>query len=315
MSRLRPLLATLALLALPSACALRVTDDSSYLEEDRGALPPSAPIINGTPATAYPEAVLVNGWRSDGSGWSCSGSMIAPRVVLTAGHCIVGIASAEVVAPNAGKQKAYAESFLTYDWTTTSKYIVADQHDVALIVTSTPIVLGSYPILASKPVSQGTKAINVGRVRNGNVSSSQLYVGAPISLNYGGAWGYPYAYASAEIIQSGDSGGPDFLVGAPVHTIVAVNSGGGGGFQLLARVDLVYDWIQARLAEVAVPAPPTPPPPASTCAHGLCDWGAKLAATCDPCAAKICAVDPYCCETSWDKVCVGEVESVCGGGC
>jgi len=31
--------------------------------------------------------------------------------------------------------------------------------------------------------------------------------------------------------------------------------------------------------------------------------------------AQICAVDPYCCNNSWDAICVGEVASVCGGTC
>ncbi|KAI9325162.1 aspartic peptidase domain-containing protein [Zopfochytrium polystomum] len=53
----------------------------------------------------------------------------------------------------------------------------------------------------------------------------------------------------------------------------------------------------------------------STCAHSICSTGAKLTASCDPCAAKIIAADSYCGSTSWDSVCVGEVKSVCGITC
>ncbi|MFT3841054.1 MAG: hypothetical protein QM723_28945 [Myxococcaceae bacterium] len=49
----------------------------------------------------------------------------------------------------------------------------------------------------------------------------------------------------------------------------------------------------------------------ATCAHGLCSTGTKLTSTCDSCAASICAADSYCCNTSWDSICVGEVSSVC----
>lgn len=49
--------------------------------------------------------------------------------------------------------------------------------------------------------------------------------------------------------------------------------------------------------------------------HGLCETGprsAPLAAISSQCVADICAIDSYCCTTSWDSVCVGEVRSVCG---
>ncbi len=53
----------------------------------------------------------------------------------------------------------------------------------------------------------------------------------------------------------------------------------------------------------------------STCAHPICSTGAKLTGTCDTCAAKICNADSYCCNNSWDSVCVGEVASVCAESC
>jgi cysteine-rich repeat protein len=56
----------------------------------------------------------------------------------------------------------------------------------------------------------------------------------------------------------------------------------------------------------------TPP----QCAHDQCVAGAALDfAQCTPCVTQICAVDPYCCTTAWDSVCVGEVESICGEVC
>ncbi|WP_437593948.1 hypothetical protein [Sorangium sp. So ce1000] len=51
------------------------------------------------------------------------------------------------------------------------------------------------------------------------------------------------------------------------------------------------------------------------CAHDLCSPGAPLDSQCDPCAQAVCAADPYCCDNSWDRACVAEVESVCGLTC
>jgi len=54
---------------------------------------------------------------------------------------------------------------------------------------------------------------------------------------------------------------------------------------------------------------------ASTCKHALCSTGTKLQTACDPCVTELCAKDPYCCQSRWDSVCVGEVASVCGETC
>ena len=53
----------------------------------------------------------------------------------------------------------------------------------------------------------------------------------------------------------------------------------------------------------------------STCSHPICSTGGKLTSGCDPCATKVCAADSYCCSTSWDSICVGEVGSICGQSC
>lgn len=52
-----------------------------------------------------------------------------------------------------------------------------------------------------------------------------------------------------------------------------------------------------------------------SCAHPICSTGGTLTASCDPCAQQVCAQDSYCCGTSWDSVCVGEVGSICGQSC
>ncbi len=49
--------------------------------------------------------------------------------------------------------------------------------------------------------------------------------------------------------------------------------------------------------------------------HGLCNQGGVLSAGMDSCVASICTSDSYCCNTSWDAQCVGEVSSICGRSC
>lgn len=242
------------------------------------------PIVNGTAATSYTEAALINT-----DTFICSGAVIAPRIVLTAGHCVVDAASWTVVAPYAGKQSATGTHSWT-DYVATGESVNPATLDVAVIILDKPITLSSYPKLASAASPAGTQAVNVGRIRNGAASFTGLFFGSPVTLQSGSSYGFPKSYISSEIIEAGDSGGPVYVGSGASRTIAAVNSGAGGGTQVLARVDLAYTKIQQLIAAnggsggstgggssssggsssggAPPPPPPPPPPPASTCAGG-----------------------------------------------
>jgi Putative metal-binding motif len=54
-----------------------------------------------------------------------------------------------------------------------------------------------------------------------------------------------------------------------------------------------------------------------SCAHTPCVTGGVLVSGCDGggCVASICATDVFCCNNSWDDICLGEVASICGLTC
>jgi hypothetical protein len=54
---------------------------------------------------------------------------------------------------------------------------------------------------------------------------------------------------------------------------------------------------------------------ACDCAHDACAMGDALGADCSPAVKEICKADTYCCSTSWDGICVGEVGSIGGIVC
>jgi len=56
-------------------------------------------------------------------------------------------------------------------------------------------------------------------------------------------------------------------------------------------------------------------PGGCSCPHDECTVGDVLDPGCSDCVVDICAVDSYCCEFSWDSLCVGEAESICGKDC
>jgi V8-like Glu-specific endopeptidase len=207
------------------------------------------PIIGGTVATAYPEAAYLNIDKTAVSGYACSGALIAPQVVLTAGHCVDGHSRWEV---HVGAAVQTSTSSAVYDWKENGATTINPKHhDIGLVFLSAPIKLASYPVLSKTKVPDNTKAINVGRVLNGVVQSGAYQ--APTTLVSADKIGYPLDYTSAVVIQPGDSGGPVFLAGT--HTIVAVNSGAGGNTQVLARVDLLADWLASQVAAHSGGAP------------------------------------------------------------
>jgi len=171
-------------------------------------------IVNGTPATAYPEAVVVTA-----SGIiPCSGVLLAPRVVLSAGHCRSTTKAYAVRAPNAGQQEATGSS----DWTTFDG-AAATSSDTLLIFLDSAIELPNYPTIAAGEAASGTQVVDVGRALNGTITSN-VYASSTVTLD-GNATplGFPFNYqATPDISQDGDSGGPIELAGEPAHTVVAI---------------------------------------------------------------------------------------------
>src|SRR5262245_25242936 len=175
----------------------------------------SSNIIGGAKATAYPEAVIVS---LNGTGKFCSGTLIAPRVVLTAGHCITEANKEwEVTAPYLKGPTQVSSSASTYDYTAVTDHIPPTMHDVGLIFLPKPFQATKLPSIASSPLSEGASIVNIGRVINGKISHTDLYVSKPVTTTSGASLYYPYDYIAEGVTESGDSGGPAMQTGT--HTI------------------------------------------------------------------------------------------------
>jgi hypothetical protein len=247
---------------LGAACAPDGFEEDE-LEAEDDSLRRDDAIIGGDPATDYPEAVLVDLSQNGQPVGLCSGSLIAPTVVLTAGHCVYGYDGWTVTAPFANGQTATATSWATYDWTNTGNTVDPNQHDLGLVFLSSPITLPAYPTIATSKLPDGSLVSSIGRIDDGQASFTELFLAPAVPVEDGSSVGYPLDYKTVETIQHGDSGGP--VVADGTHEIVAVNSGGGGGVAVLARTDLLATWIadQVAAASNGNPPPPSNPPPNS----------------------------------------------------
>jgi len=252
-STLVPALLALVAALAPAACALPfdVTEGDGPTAEDLVDVGSNA-IVNGKAADAHEEAALLD-IQIDKDRWaSCSGALVAPRVVLTAGHCIAGFSRFRVTLPYAkdARERAPVESTsaAVFDYPAGGGTVVRTKHDVGLVFLDRPITLERYPVLATAPVADGSLVVNVGRKRNGQNVGQQLFASKPVAVQDAAFRGSPRAYTAERVIEKGDSGGPAELHDTSPPVIVGVASGTGQGYQLIARVDLLSAWIEEQIA-------------------------------------------------------------------
>jgi hypothetical protein len=224
-----------------------------------------SPIIGGSLASGFPESALIGMSRNGRTVAACSGSIIAPRVALTAGHCVAGFDGWTVRAPFANNQSTRSSQGETFDWRDDgSEQVNPNLHDIGLIYLDAPINLSQFPVIADRALADGSSILNIGRINNGTLSNTQLFVSKPITVRSAARQGFPFDYVATEVIESGDSGGPDVVPGTNPHVIAAVNSGAGGGTEVLARTDLLRSFILGKIADHGgggTTPPPTMPPP------------------------------------------------------
>lgn len=247
-----------SLLALASSAA---ADPAGTPTTSVGAT--SAPVIGGTavPPGKWPDAVAVLGAQG-----SCSGTLVAPDVVITAGHC-AEVNPTQVIADTtnynaAGGKPATVKSITAYpSWETS--------YDVSVIVLTAPIA-GVTPrklgtACTFDGFAAGTMVHLVGfgltdTAGQGNNTALNEAMAPVTDATCGGGNGCVAAVApGGEFVAGGsgtdscfgDSGGPVYL-DTPRGTVViaAVSRGldnaatpcGGGG--IYVRTDKVVQWIE-----------------------------------------------------------------------
>jgi secreted trypsin-like serine protease len=224
----------------------------------------AAPIVGGTPTAegAWPDAVAVLGRQ----GGSCSGTLIAPDVVLTAGHCLttdnidpVSVRLGSTDAMTGGETIDVVTAIPYQDGTTT--------YDVGVLLlahpaTVAPRVVAAGCSFAAFHAGSQVRVVGFGATTTtglgGNTRLYEVIVAVTDPLCED-ATCHPAVYPGGEFVAGGDnrdsckgdSGGPVYLTTAHGTVLAGVVSRGTGAQTcgtggVYVRVDKLLTWIEQR---------------------------------------------------------------------
>ncbi len=286
-------------------------------------------VLAATADTTSTSVFLLDLRYSNGSGGICSATLVSPRVLLTAGHCLdpslEGAGSMTVKATN----KADDSNLKSTDFIDVTKQARHPQyggegaHDLGLLLlASVPSGVTPRSVLRAPPspwAGQSLRLVGYGRTAV-SANDSGTRRSATITVSSASADLVEFGSAGASGICLGDSGGPGLLTVSGTEYVAGVHSYGTSsqcGVGADVRVDTNLSFIDAfvttndpplctsdgRCATGCVPADPDCP----TCdvADGVCD----PACLNDPdCVTPSCAVADSKCPADCpsDPDCLGD---------
>ncbi|PSL57194.1 trypsin [Saccharothrix carnea] len=192
--------------------------DPVYLANMRAVVADRARIIGGVPTSDFPDCVAIG----SANAWCCSGTLVSPNVVVTAGHCVDGGCGARVFF---GKDVEFPEDGEVIRARTALAHPdyrpPRPTGDIAVLVLERPASITPRPI-ATREQLVGAAFVRLAGYGNTDVHSSGGYgrrrvVDVPIASDHPrhGADAATEFVAGAPFLDrdscNGDSGGPAYV--------------------------------------------------------------------------------------------------------
>lgn len=247
----------------------------------------SSPIVGGTTDNGHPAVALIlnNGNGDPSKAFLCTGSLIAPNVILTAGHCSVtddkcGPGTCQTLPAATFQVGGGTDPTHGADWVsdvaevhTNPAYDGSDLQnqgipgDDAILVLTTPAPVTPMPWLDANDTSiyqVGTTftAVGYGIDDGTNPQTAGVGVKKMVQLQIAQIVSDAFAYNAGPQGQnscSGDSGGPAIVNANGVDTVIATVSYGDQTCQSFG-VDVRTDFEKSFISTYATPFVPTPTP-------------------------------------------------------
>ncbi len=224
-------------------------------------------IVGGTATTEYPSVAYISTTIADGAGtFACTATLITPRVLLTAAHCIdlsegpVEAISAYFGTTVRGQDSDFIQEIPATDWI--HKPWNFSGGDIALILLEhdsdvEPIPFNSQP-LNGGAIGVLTHVIGWGNTVFESGAGRKRHMQTPITGLSSGVM--HYGNDNTNTCQ-GDSGGPGLVTFSDgVERVTSITSNGPqgcGGTSSATRVALHTSWINSWVSQKDVAQPPT----------------------------------------------------------
>jgi trypsin len=254
----------------------------------------TASVIGGHNATVaqYPSLAYIEGVQAT-AGYACTGTVVAPRVILTAGHCVEDIESSSIVPPNEIGVATGVSNLTKIPLANISEVVqvlaypnfdpTKLQGDAGLLILAAPVAAPPIALATSADAAlyePGTELTIAGwgidDRKSGHapnqLQAAQVPVEEAARCKRGTKRFYPFFDPSRQVCTldipnfkitacHGDSGGPAIATradGTPVE--IGVTSLGEGSCNpsspgVFTRVDQISSWVQSWINAVELGAP------------------------------------------------------------